>query len=189
MYTTQQQVEDHLKRSLTDQEAEIFPTMAASVKNTIDNYCARTFEDDGSTTTQVYDGGDREIFLDIPARSISAINYIDPNLGVPQLIDATSYVTFPYNSTPVTSIMMKSGYFGWGYKNVEVTGVFGDFATAPEDIQMAATIMCANTYSIQLGNLSAEAIEGYARKWDYTNVSDFPPTVQMILDSRKRVVL
>jgi hypothetical protein len=184
-YTYQNNVENYLDRPLTDGEAALFTVLEQGVEGIIDVYCGRTFEADKQTeTTQTYDGGDPEIFFDTPAQTLTMIQSQDINTGELTLIDPTGYVAYPYNSTPKLSVMRRIGSFPYGIGNIIVTGTFGDFLTPPEDIVLAATIICADIINLPDG-LKSETIEGYAREFS----SNWNPTVQKVLDNRRRVLL
>ena len=184
-YTYQNNVENYLGRPLSDEEAALFPLLESAVEQMIDVYCARTFDASKHTETQqIYDGGEPEIFFDTPMQTVTSIQYQDVNTGVISTIDPTEYVLFPYNTAPKLSAMRRVGVFPYGNANILINGTFGDFLTPPEDIQLATTIVCADIINLPDG-LSMETIEGYSRQFS----QDWNPTVQKVLDNRRRVVL
>lgn len=185
MYTQQDNVENYLGRDLTDQEAALFPVLEGAVESIIDIYCARTFEaDKQEELSQIYDGGVQEIFFDIPVQTLTKVEYQDINSGIITPIDPTEYVVFPYNSAPKLSVMRRVGVFPYGNANIIITATFGDYLTPPADIVLATAIICADIINMPDG-LKSETIEGYAREFS----QDWNPTVQKILDTRRRVVL
>ncbi len=184
-YTQQEQVESYIGRQLTDYEAALFVILESGVEKLIETYTARTFESDQEQDTeQIYDGGTAEIFFDNPVQTFTKIESIDPSTQVRTLIDSSDYVLNPYNTSPKTSIMRRIGVFPYGNANIIVTGTFGDYTEVPPDIQLAATIICADIINIPDG-LTQESIEGYARTFS----QNWNPVVQKILDNNRRVVL
>jgi len=194
-YTYQSRVEEYIKRELTDYEVSIFDATEPAIADIIDLYTGRTFDScRSSKTTESHDGSVREIFLDTPCSSLTKVEYVDYYTNDKTLIDSTDYVTLPYNSSPITSIMLRSGLFTAGTKNVLVTGSFSDYDTVPDSIALAATIMCSNIISQARDEngapLDKESIEGYSRSWASGNqlVLD-NPTVKSTLDMYRKVLI
>jgi hypothetical protein len=206
IYTNQQNVENYLNRTLSDDEAAVFLTLENAVADIIDNYCARSFslarayaktvdttQGDGSSNPfEKFDGGITEYFFDQPLQTDTTqdsvfapyIGYVDVDTGQWSLIDPKDYVFYPLNSSVKTSVMRNLGIFPYGLANNFIYGCFADYLTPPQGIVMASTIICADVINLPDG-ITREAIEGYSREFS----QNWNPTIQKVLDIYRRVML
>lgn len=103
----------------------------------------------------------------------------------------TDYITYPYNSSPITKLIRKDGVWDRGIKNIKITGNFGYAITVPEDIKFAVAVLVAgiiNAQSNQEGEIQSEKIGNYAvtystdeQKQDYKRAMDIIQTRRVIL--------
>lgn len=154
-YTNKARIQNFLLINIDDSFASQIDEWILVVKEYIDDYCGREFEQE-SDTDKTYDGdGTKELLID-DLLTLTKIEILDEDGTVDYTFDATTeYYLYPTNKTPKTRIVINTpnapiGIFPKGYQNVKITGTFGFATTVPEDIRFAATKLVAAI--IQEGN-------------------------------------
>lgn len=166
-YTTQEQVENVLQRSLSDNELQVVDDAIEAVGSSINAYTGRRWFDLGDTTaseeTRFYDGnGNRELFID-DFTSISELKILDSMGNTIDTLGSTHYETRPRNADWKNSILLKDRRFPHIKSAVEITGVFYS-GEAPIEVQLAAATLVGHFFSSSrnVGDFRRESIEGYS---------------------------
>jgi hypothetical protein len=168
LYTNQENIEKVLKRSLTAEEIEVIPNLIEATSSVVSGYLNRTYNDISGTnpaaSARLYDGNrQKELFVD-DFQSISKVELLDSEGDVFEAIDTpTRWLTYPLNTTPKNSIVLREYIFPMGNARVRVTGVFTSGAL-PSAITNAVSLLVADSLT-QLdtnGALAKESIEGYS---------------------------
>lgn len=197
-YTDKTKVANYLERDLTSRESTMCDLLIPAIKRHIDSQCSMTFEKvDGETNsvggtgmgTRYFEAsGERTLFLEnCVVRNITAINELDSDGTTTSTLDPDNFEAFPLNKPAKRYIKLSSRNGRWttGLRAVSITGEFSYADTAPEDIQLAATIMVAELLR-NPQRLSSESIEGYSKVFaDYIGVEH--PEVMMVLGHYARI--
>ena len=169
MYTDQTKVLQYLGLSALPSPLTSLTNFISSVNKFIDNYCNRVFEQE-SATTKLYDGdGTKELLID-DALTLTQIEILDEdgNADYTLTFSGNDFYLYPANEIPKTKITINLdnapiGIFPSGHQNVKITGTFGDSATVPDDISLAATMLVAELVnSSQGGSVKQESLGEYS---------------------------
>lgn len=152
----------------TDIPQATFDALLASVKAFIDRYCGKTFE--GGSATKIYDGNGRdEILVDSFYGSPSSVKILNSDGTDYETLtegQANDYVALPLNSSEKNMIRLTGNGFWGRFANREsvlsVTATFGFAASAPADIELAATQMVGELYSGNQGDVKSESLGDYS---------------------------
>ena len=178
-YTNLTNVENLLKRELTDEEANVLPLILDVVDKYIDEQVGGSFGD-VSATSRLYDGtGDRILDID-PCTGITAVEVVDRDGDVLKTYDLDDLILRPVNDTVKRWIELP--YFGFyrGSANIRVTAKFS-LGDVPSDIEYLATYLVTKYFNDYVtGNIKSESIEGYSRTFEALNRGDF--IVSSVLD-------
>lgn len=164
-YTTQENVENYLGRSLTDAEVALFNLILASVENYINDEVGGTFDSNATASTRYYDGGSRLLEID-PFYELTSVQLVDSleNVDYTYVLN-DEFEARPRNETVKYWIESRIGKFPSGVANIAVTAKFG-LGAIPDDITLLATYLMAAGYSEAIkGELTKESIEGYSREF------------------------
>lgn len=106
-----------------------------TVENYIDRKTGRSFVPPAAASARYFDGnGSREMRFD-EASEITEV-MIDDVVILPAV-----YVTKPYNTVPIKSILLDEDVFAVGEKNIKITAKWGQ--ALPKEIEFAATVLMA----------------------------------------------
>lgn len=186
-YTSENIVEDYLKRDLETNEVTLLETvLIPAIKQYIDSYTSSSF-DQVDETDRLYDGEDISVVDIEPCTEISAIKFIDPYGVVIQTLDTSLYKAYPLNKTVKTYIKFRGFSIQPRLAHIQVSAKFSEYdGGVPADIQIAATKMAA--YFLTEGDvvgISEEIIEGHRVMYDLTQAAASDPTINAILDQHK----
>jgi hypothetical protein len=179
-YTTQENVEDYLGRSLTDSEENYFPTLLETVEGLINDLIGGGF---GTVTesTRYYDGGSKIIDID-PCIEVSSIELIEEDETVTYTYFVDEYEFRPRNDTVKKWVELRSGKFPKGVANLAVTAKF-TMGDVPADIEYLTDYLISRFLSSTVKEgITQEAIEGYSRTFR-AKVQD--EVVNQIIDKYK----
>jgi len=197
-YTTSSKISNFLLINIDSSFDSQITEWISVVKEYIDDYCGREFEQE-SATYKLYDGdGSRELLID-DLLTLTKIEILNEDGEVEYTIDGShDYYLYPANKTPKTRIILEPlnadiGHFPKGRQNVKITGTFGFASTVPEDISFAATKLVAAI--IQEGNydigseIKSEKLGEYTVT--YQEVSEMAERLGIndILDRHKKIVV
>ncbi|MCK5492977.1 MAG: hypothetical protein KAJ14_07695 [Candidatus Omnitrophica bacterium] len=134
------------------------------MKDYIDNYCGREFEDE-SVSHKLYDGdGTKELLMD-DLITFTKIEILDEDGNIDYTIDASDeYYIYPANKTPKTRIILNAfnapvTIFPRGCQNVKVYGTFGYAETVPNAIELVATKLVAGIIGEKNPDIAGEIKE------------------------------
>ena len=204
-YTTKEQVEKFLKRTLTSDEDATFDVMLSAVETYIDNFTGSTFGEVEATTRYYDTEGDCSDMIDIePVQSVtkvSALNY-DKTTSY-DYTENVEYILEPLNETIKNQLINRFGHWGSHYQRVSITGKFTEYDydgnKVPDDIQMVATRLVGGLFKqgadmIESGNIKAESLEGH--HVTYTTPADgiqelafADPYVTTVLKQRQQILI
>lgn len=198
MYTSKQQVETYIKRSLTESEDAFLSIINPAIKAWIDAYTNSNFSK-VNPSTRYYDNEDwceGSIDLD-PCTDITQVSAVN------EQTNEDYYVYFPYqyiaeprNETVKRELVRKDAMWPEGWGNIAVTARYSEWVNGvPEDVTAAATIMAAGIINSGLNhtdNLKSETIEGY--KYDLSdikgeNVGVNDPLAKSLLEHRRQLLV
>jgi hypothetical protein len=174
MYTTQQTVEAFLNRELTDNEAVLFPLVVGFVHPSIVDAMGGEYGID-TVSSKVYDGGFESIAID-RVYDVDSVELLNSEGNVTRTyVLGQEVVLRPSNASVKSWVDRRTTKFPRGKNVVRVTGKFGLGTDIPNDIIFLETYMVSKLYSSSVtGDLEAESIEGYSRKFakiDWANDS------------------
>lgn len=178
-YTNLTNVENLLKRELTDAESSVLPLIIDVVEKYINEQVGGSF---GvvEETSRLYDGtGDKIIDID-PCTDISAVEVVDIDGDATKTYVVDDLVLRPVNDTVKRWIELP--YFGFyrGSANIRVTAKFS-LGDVPSDIEYLATYLVTKYFNDYVtGNIKSESIEGYSRTFESLSRGDF--IVSSVLD-------
>lgn len=208
-YTTRTKVEQYLSADLASVDSLITEWISAA-KLIIDKYCGKTFE--GASATRYYDGnGSDRIVIDpfygIPTE-VSLLNY-DGTTDTTLVEGAgEDYVAYPLNSSEKNELVLmpnsRRGLFSRAFDNIlddtegvadssvrrllKVTATFGNAASVPADIALAATKMVAGwaEKGLKGGTPASESLGDYSISFSNaagaTDDSGLSTDISLILD-------
>lgn len=168
LYTNQANIEKTLKRSLTAEEIEVIPNLIEAASSVVSGYLNRVYNDidelNPAASARLYDGNrQRELFID-DFQSISKVELLDSDGDIIDNADtASEWITYPLNTTPKNSIVLRSSNFPLGNATVRVTGVFTSGAL-PTAVTNAVSLLVINGLNQPdtNGTITKESIEGYS---------------------------
>lgn len=201
MYTNQLLVSNYLQRTLTENEIAFLVPLITAVQLWIDAKVSSHF-DEVSATTRYYDGGTSSIDID-PATAITEVKAVnmDASLSDSYIYTANDeYRLEPFNDTVKREIRRNSGSFPSGSGVIAVTAKFSEYNSGvPQDIQTAATIMCAEVLNqgkiaSSGGNVASESLEGHSVSYDTSSssldgIAAANPNIKSILDLRRELLV
>ena len=196
-YTNRTLIEAQLKRTMTDNEMDLFTVANMAVKSWIDTKLASAF-DEVSATSRYYDGGVESLDID-PCTAITEVMAInDDGSDSYEYTVNDEYIAEPQNETVVREIRRRVGCFPDGKRRMKITAKFSEYVDdIPEDIQIAATriiVAMINTLNFDTsgGTIKKEEIEGH--DLEYVSAQDSidklaaqDPIVKTILRQRQQV--
>jgi len=125
-----------------------FATWLSAIETFIEKFTGKEFEQ-VVADTRYFDGNGKRVLLMeddlISVTSLKVLNLDGTTLTSLTEGDSSDYRLYPYNTTPKYEIRLTSsasvGAFYSGSKRIEIIGTFGNSASVPADIKMAAIIM------------------------------------------------
>lgn len=190
-YTTENLVEQFIKRDLEASEVNLLETLLIpAVKQFIDRYTASTFDE--AVASSRYFDGDCTSIVDIdPCTNITAVALVDEDQALLETLDANQYVAYPINATVKRYLKFRNFRTGKRLQYVKVTAEFSEYDDGvPTDIQLVATRMASHFLTSGESNgVESESIEGHSIKYDMESVAMNDPVVKSALDLRKDVLL
>lgn len=187
MYTNRTLIEQYLGNDTDFSGIDSFvTTVIGAVKSYIDVLTGTTFE--GASSLKLYDGdGANSVFVDPFTGTPSLVRILeDDGSVVATLVSgaANDYLAYPLNSTVKNEILLTGngqlGRLGRGQR-LEVTATFGDTATVPADVQLAATMLAAkvlqNNIPVDGQNKQSESLGDYSVTYATNQVSSAAATI------------
>jgi len=174
-YTTEEKIENYLLIDIDSTFSTQIDNWITSAEQYIDNYCQRTFSDEGAAT-KTYDGnGTSELLVD-DIYSLSKIEIEDNDGNIQWTVDTEGdYYLYPSNETPKLKIELdptNTPYFQRGQQNIKIKASWG-YQSVPSDIQLAATKLVAGIIEdkneSEAGKVDSESIGDY--KISYKDLS------------------
>ena len=191
-YTNKANIQNYLMINISDSFASVITGWIEVVKEFIDNYTGRTFEDE-LDTYKLYDGDGTNELLTDDFRDLTKIEILDDDGDVDYTLDSASYYyVYPSNINPKNRIVINSAnapitIFPKGNQNVKVYATFGYQDSVPKDIEFAATMLVAQI--IQQGGydvgreIKSEKLGEYSITYqDIEKMAEQDITVMKILD-------
>ncbi len=134
-YTTKTQIENYGLITIDASFDDQIDDWISSIEAFIDNFTGRSFVAGSVEEERLFDGDGSDTLLIDDALLITAIEFSDEELDE----DAVWY-EYPANDFPKTKIVY-AGIFPLGNQNIKIIGTFGFSTEAPDDIQLAATVL------------------------------------------------
>ena len=198
-YTNKSRIQNYLMINIDDSFQTQINEWISAIKEYIDNYCGREFEDE-SVSSKLYDGdGTKELLID-DLYSFIKIEILDANTGaIDYTIDnSDEYYSYPANKTPYTRIVLNSynspiAWFPKGKQNIKLYGSFGYASTVPEDIRLVATKLVAGIIeekNIQMtGEIKSESLGEYSVTLQDVSKMSNHLQVESILDKYRKILV
>lgn len=181
-YTNQVNLENLLKRELTDEEGALLSLVFDAVDKFIDEKIGGSFGA-VSATSRYYDSNGGTIIDIDPCYDITSVQVVDNDRGVLRTYNITTDREIelrPINDDVKRWIELRYEGFGKGLVKIKVTGKFS-LGDVPSDIEYLATYLASKFFNdYHNGNIESESIEGYSRKFSKMGEDDF--IVTSILD-------
>lgn len=190
-YTTENLVEDFLKRDLTASEVTLLETvLIPAVKQFIDRYTSSTY-DDVSATSRYYDGECTSVVDIDPCTAITAVALVDEDQTLLETLDSNQYVAYPINATVKKYLKFRNFNAGKRLAYIKVTAKFSEYDSGvPTDIQLAATKLAAHFLtSGETAGVQSESIEGHSITYDVESIAMNDPVIKSALDLRKDILV
>lgn len=189
-YTTIPKVEAYLLIDVKpDFEANV-TRWIESISAYIEKATGRHFDapvDEDDATVRKFDGtGHPDIVIDDCVEITKLETVID---GFADEIDATDFITYPANTSPITKISLLGGLFPRVRQCVHVTGRWGYSETAPADIEFAATVLLGgviNESNQHDGEITSETIGSYSVSYNTEQQRQDFDLAKKILTTYKR---
>jgi len=138
-YATLAELKAHLggfQAANTESDTMLAAALASSIE-AVDDFCGRSFNAAGSSTTRIFEGGTRRVLID-DAATVTVVEQSYDRVGWSA---RTDYWLDPPNTTPKTTIASRC-YFGtW----VRVTGTWG-YGSTPASVKTATLLLAAKLY-------------------------------------------
>ncbi len=197
-YTDVSLVAAFLKRELTDNERLTLTILIPAIQKWIDNKLGTTFLQATTATTRTFDGGDGSVDID-PVSDVTAVTEVDDYGTVNYTYATNDYIAEPVNQNVKTELVKQYGHWPRGLSRVAVTGKFSSWDSGvPEDIQMVATKIAADTLVFNNGNsnVSSESLEGHSITYNnntaqnsVNSIASSDPLIKSILELRTEPML
>lgn len=192
-YTNQANVENYLKRELTENELNLMgAVLLDAVKTYIDEYTGSTF-DEGSSASRYYDGDGSQIVDIDPCTAITAVALVDQDYAVTDtLTSPDEYVAEPVNETVKRYLRIRHHRLSHRLHYVKVTATFGEYDDGiPTDIQYVATRLIAAMLSSAETNsgIKSESLEGHSVTYDLESIARSTPTILDTLNHRRTLLV
>lgn len=189
MYTSVQEVENYLLLEIADEFEEQVDGWIKAMSEQVKLLTNREWLADTEDTERLFDGRGTQYLRIGEAVSIEKVE-VGENYGQ-GFSEVTDFIVSPYDSLPITKIILADDVFPRGIANVRVTGKFGYGEEVPEDIKLATTILVAGIILNQTypqGDIESEKIGNYAvsykteeQKRDYKQAMDIIASRRVIL--------
>lgn len=151
-YTTETAVENYLMVTIDASFSSQITEWINAVTAFIEKYTGKVFEQVAATTKYFDGNGKRSLILSheddlISVTSLKVLN--EDGTEIASLTEGADkdYLLYPLNSTPKSEIRMTTycsvGGFYKGNKTISITGTWGNSASVPADVKLAATMMLA----------------------------------------------
>lgn len=196
-YANEGKLENYLTIDVDNSFSDQISEWAEAVDEYIDNYCGRTFGDDGSETRYFNGDGRKELDVD-DFQSITSVEILEPNSDDTMFTltegREEDYLTYPYNSTVKYRLIMtpvsQGGNWKKGTKNIKITATWGR-STVPKDIELAATMLLAGIVEKGLkgGSVASESLGDYSVSFKEVDAISSVMGVQEILKKHKLWIL
>jgi hypothetical protein len=167
-YTSQQRVEDFLKKTL---EYSLNDYILA-VQDYIEGYTGRIFSACSSASSRLFDGmGKQELLIDdcVEITKVEVGNDQYGNTFTELSSTGTDrYIPLPNNYSalkiPITKLLLTSRIFDFGIQNARITAKWGYSETPPADIMYIATVLVAGMYNAKysVNGINNETIGSYS---------------------------
>lgn len=190
MYTTENLVEDYIKRDLEANEVTLLETaIIPAVKQYIDRYLGTTF-DSASATSRYFDGGGQTVDID-PCTTITAVAFVDSELVSYGDVEDTDYVAYPINEDVKTYLRFRTYRPEHRLSSIKVTATFTEYdGEVPGDITLAATMLAAAMLDQgEDAGVTSESIEGHSISYDVAAKATQSPVIHNILELRKQILI
>ncbi|HBT75032.1 TPA: hypothetical protein DEB29_03470 [Candidatus Wolfebacteria bacterium] len=202
-YTTKTAIENYILQEIDEVFDGQLNDWIVSVEKIIDNITQRNFVADETASARLYDGdGTNELLID----ECIAITKVEVGLdgyGSSFQEDiatgADRYFLYPLNFAakgfPASSIVLNARSFPEGMQNNRITAKWGYSATAPADIQFAATVFVAGILNQSRSGgeqIKTESIGNYSVTYNSDNGNDSWgdfQSAQNILQAYKRILI
>lgn len=158
-YTSQTLIQNYTGKTLTAGQVTLLTTLLPAVDSIINEVLGTSYS--SGSRDFFFDGGYSAI--DLPGlTTVTSVNYYDDTTDTTTEIDSDSYRLYPLNSTRKFYVKLKSGTFTEGDGNIKVVG---DTDAAPEEVQMAATMIASDFLDSNAGEVSEEQIGDWRVKY------------------------
>lgn len=199
-YTDQAAVEGYLLETVPDALVPRLEEYISAIGLFIARYTGRQFVAEAAASARVFDGDATSEMLIDECIAVTLVERGNDNYGgtftTISAGGASGYVLLPNNaaalSQPFRKILYRGGEWACGVQNNRITARWGYSATAPADIQFAATVFVAGIINAQqpnAGQVSSEKIGNYAVTYKTpAGLADYERALA-ILDQYKRYEL
>jgi hypothetical protein len=140
-YTTREAIENYMVIEIDETFDEQIDEWIEAIEEYIDNETNNDFTpvaEDAVDEDRTFDGsGTNTLYIDAATEIVEVRLSED---GDP--LDVDTYVLYPKRADTTRKIVLKSNKFPCGIENIYINGKWG-YATVPQDIKLAATILVA----------------------------------------------
>jgi len=199
-YTTQTQIENHLGRVLTANEAGNVAMLISGISKLVESYTGRKFVADTEASDRYYDiENSQELFID-DFQELTEVA-VEPTFSLGEatetlLVEGTDFIVYPLNLTNditcYSSLRFVSPYLR-APRRFRVKAKWGSTSTCPDEITQIVTQLVALVFA-NPENLQLENIENYQRAWDRpvsAGVNSYadkcPPMVRALLEQWRKI--
>lgn len=197
-YTTELQIENFLNVSIPSGDADFYIEAAEAF---IDDYTDRNFVATDPATERVFDGQGGDLLnidecIEVTVVKQGLDEYGDSTLTI-SAGGSNGYYLLPNNydekNIPIDKIHLRDKVWYRGLQNHKVTAKWGYSASAPNAIEMAATILAAGYYHFNRGgasgNVASEKIGNYAVSYPNKDPKDMYNRIMELLSVYRRITL
>lgn len=181
MYTNKGTIQNYLAVDIDSSLDTQINTWIAAAERYIDNYTGRTFEESLSETRYFDGNGERELDID-EIISITSLEILETSSDDVQFTltegRGSDYILYPYNETfkyrVILTVNSQVAVWSGGKQRIKITGLWGHGSTAPEDVELAATMLVAGIVEkgMKGGTVQSETLGDYTVTFkDIDNIS------------------
>lgn len=170
-YITKGDIQNFMLQDINPSYDSFITTIIAFVEDYIDKYCGTTFGSEANATRYFDGSGENELFIG-DFSTITSVAILDGQGNVQNtLVENIDFNTFPYNSTPKTTLILASGgqlsRFPCRRRSVKVVGVFG-YSSAPSPVKLAGLQLCQKLLDQGLrgGQVTSENLGSYSISYE-----------------------
>lgn len=183
-YTTKTKIENYLLTDIDPSFDTQLNDWIEAVEIMIDQITGRSWKADAAAVKRYFDGNGTDTLRIDDAVEITEVKVGD------EIIDSDDYYVQPYNTLPIKKIILTSGGFSYGSKNIEITAKWGRSVAVPKDIELAATILVAgivnNSRENEGGTISSITVGRYSVSYQNSQQESDQNSAMDILKRNKK---